>query len=122
MELTLREIEAVRLCHHDFRGLSTIEAAKEMKISRQRICQLLKSAERKAPRLFPILTREQNKIYKLVTEQGLTHSQIADTLGITVGTVTQVISTIKAKGVIIVNHPKTVPYENWMDGEIREKF
>lgn len=119
--LTQQEQNVIRLCHHEFKGLSRKRAAKELGITESRVGQLLRSTKRKTPQLFPILTYDQNKIYRLVN-QGWTHEKIAHKFNTTVITVNNIVAGLKRKGVVINKRPKTVRYEKWMDKQVVERF
>ncbi len=125
MERILSEHEewAIRLCHHDFAGMTTDTAAGTfMKVSQRRIQQLLRSAEQKAPQLFPILTKHQVEIRWLINDAGLTFEQVAETLRVSVNSVSNTVQLLKVKGVLIERRKKTVQYQNWHDSQIKEKF
>ena len=57
--ITQKEEEAIRLVHHEFKGLTVYQAARVMQVSPAHIGKLLQSAKKKAPQLFPILTPRQ---------------------------------------------------------------
>lgn len=120
--LTQLEETAIHFCHHDLVGFTTDEAAKILGLSQRRVQQLLQSAEQKAPQLFPLLTRHQAAIKWLINEAGLTFEQVAGVLEISVNSVSNVVKTLKEKGVHIERRKKTAQYQNYMDGQIREKF
>ena len=54
--LTVKQEWAIRLVHHAFGGLTLAKAAKIMGLMPCQVASILKSAEAKAPSLFPILT------------------------------------------------------------------
>lgn len=120
--LTEQEVEVIHFCHHDHCGYATSTAAIMMKISQRRVQQLLNSAERKAPQLFPILSTQQNRVKDFINDWGMTFEQIASELKISVHTVDSVVTTLKEKGVFIEKRKKTVPYQNFMDSQVKEKF
>lgn len=57
--LTRDEELAIRACHQDFGGMSVVSAATVLGITPHRVASLLRSAEKRAPTLFPILTHRQ---------------------------------------------------------------
>ena len=120
--LTKQEETAIRLSHHDFVGLTTDKAAEIMGVSQRRVQQLLQSAEQKAPQLFPILTKHQAEIKWLINEAGLTFEQVAEVLKVTPNSVSNTVKVLKEKDVYIERRKKTVQYQDWMDGQVKEKF
>ena len=76
--ITEKEQQAYRLCHHDFAGLTVDQAANRMKVSARQVQKLLKSLEKKAPQLFPILSAKDKFIVESITEKGYTYAQISE--------------------------------------------
>ena len=120
--ITPKEEQVIRLCHHDFAGLTTEQAAQQMGISRRRVQQLLQSAKHKAPQMFPILTAHQMEIRALINDGGLTFEQVAETLGISANTVSSIVETLKKAGVYLEKRKPTKSYCSWMDSQIKAKF
>lgn len=120
--ITKQEEKAVKLCHHDFRGLTTAKAAIKMGISQRRVQQLLQNVSLKAPQLFPILTLRQIQIRDYINENGFTFEQIAKELDVSICTVSGWVETLKKKGVCLERRKPTVHYENWMDDKIVRKI
>lgn len=86
---------------------------------------MLKSLKRKAPQLFPILSKRQFQIYRMVTEHGLTQVAIAATLGISQSTVHDILNKMKEQGMPGLNVKglgDIVSYDNSMDVHIKQKF
>jgi len=96
--LTLREEQAIRLCHHDFQGLTQTEAAMKLGVSQQRLSQLLQTAEKKAPQMFPILPPLEGRVYKMVVEVGAKYEEIAKLLGVDLEAVYNAVRELKNKG------------------------
>lgn len=121
--ITKNEEQIYRLCHQDFGGLATKEAAKKMGIGQRRVQQLLKSLKIKSPQLFPVFTRQQAKVEELLNGWGYTYKQAADKLHITISTVGSIVKTLKAKGVYFGLGKQILQYKPGMDdGRIKEKF
>ena len=97
--ISLDEESVYRLCHHDFGGLTTQDAAFLIGMSTRRINQLLESLEQKAPQLFPILTKKQVEIRDYINERGLNYGQIAHILGISINTIADTVTVLKRKGI-----------------------
>lgn len=123
--ITKQEATIYRYCHHDFEGLTVVETAATLGISESKVRRLLKSLESKAPQLFPILSRRDFNIYKLVIGKGLTQQEIADTFGWPQSTVQAAIQRMRDQGIAgldVDGIGKTVNYESSMDSHIHQKF
>lgn len=118
--VTEREEEAYRLICPDFEGLDRKTAATRMGITEARLSALLKSMEKKAPQLFPLLTKLQNRVYNLVLE-GIERAEIADRLEIDIRRVDEIISQIHALGKS-TSPAKTIAFEPWMENKVKERF
>ncbi len=119
--LSDQEQEAIRLCHHDFVGLSRKHAADIMFISEQRLSNILRSAKKKAPQMFPILTQDQNRVYQGIMESGYDRQALALHPEWSIKKVDAIIAQLRKKGVSLTV-PKTVRYEPHMDGQVKRKF
>lgn len=120
--ITPKQERAYRLCHHNFEGLKTSEAAKRMGISQRQVQQLLQEAKRKAPQLFPILTERQRQVQDYACENGFSFEQIAELLGVSEFIIAGIVRTLRKKGVYLEKRKPTVQYQNWMDNQKIEKF
>jgi len=120
-KLTSKEERIIRLCHHDFGGLTQKEAAVRMSISPSYVTKLLKSVRKKAPQLFPMISGFQAKVYKHLIREGLGYSDIAAKEGCSVKKITNTVYLLVKKG-FNLRTGKTVRYHNWMDGSIIQKF
>ncbi len=120
--LTSIEERVIRLCHHDFMGLTQQEAADKLGVSQAYIAEVLRHAKKKAPQLFPIMNRQQVVIYKLITEKGMSHEKVARRIGKSVGAVKQIVTRIRRKGFSFPRHGRKVRYESWMENQVVEKF
>ncbi len=116
-----QEEHAVRLCHHDFESLPKKEAASKMNISVSRLNQILYSARKKIPTLFPILTPKQYKVLQLLN-LGTARFDAANLLNLTIKQIDGVISGLHKLGVPIYHRPRIVRYDLSMDGKVVKKF
>lgn len=120
-KLSHKQELAIRLCHHDFKGLSQKQAAEEMGISIQAVSALLKSVKKIAPQLFPILTKEQVAVKRLAIDAGESREEVAEALGISVGRVKEILHQLTQKNIAYIP-THVVAYSPHMDSQIREKF
>lgn len=120
--ITEQEERAIRLCHHDFGGLTQKDAARLMGKTRQRVQQLLQSAEQKILSLFPILTKRQVEVRDYINKSGLTYEQIAKILNVSKSNVGNIVETLKKKKVYLEKREPVRKYELWMDSQIVQKF
>lgn len=119
------ESRAYRYCHHEFEHLTVTEAAAKMEISDSKVRRLLKSLKRKAPQLFPILTKQQFQVYRMITEHGLTQMVIATIFEVEQSTISKMVSKMKADGMPgldVKGLGDTVSYDKSMDKYIQQKF
>jgi len=120
--ITQFEEQVLRLIHHDFEGRTQREAAKQLKCSQSQISDAVSRLKRKAPQMFPILTRQQAFIQKCICEDGLTHQEIAMLLGLNENTLKSRIARLRNKGVSFEKPKRTFQYGEYMDSKIRHKF
>jgi len=122
--MTEKQKQALRLCHHDFEGLTREEAAEKMGITSRAIGFLLEAAEKAAPQLFPILTKSENEIYKLYDEN-ISVEEIAILIQKSPDAVYSTLKRLKEKGMIFGNintKPEIIQYNKGMDKQIKRKF
>jgi len=96
-QISARMEEAYRLRHHDFGGKTTIETALIMGIKPHAVDQLLWRMCKLAPQLFPILTPSQARAWHLWHHEGMSHSMIADAMGISVNAARQLVKRAKKR-------------------------
>ena len=96
-KITKEQEDAYRCRHHDFEGLTEEETADELCISVRAVRGRLTRMQKVAPQLFPILSRENAKIWRLWYDRGITCAEIARHIGRTEGAVTQRLQRIKKK-------------------------
>lgn len=122
--LTEREEAIIRLVHHEFEGLSHEAAAARLGITRQGLEHHLQQIKKKAPSLFPILTKEQHIVYSFF-QDGLDKFQIAQLLFCTTKTIDNIQAALLKKSFdcrIRRNGRKTVFYDPSMDNRVVRKF
>jgi len=95
--ITKKQEKAYHLCHQDFEGLSTEEAAERLGISVRAVNRTLERLEKIAPQLFPILKRESAEAWGLWYEGGLSCLEIAERMGTTESAVIQQLQHVKEK-------------------------
>lgn len=119
--LSEQETQAIRLCHHDFKGWTRKIAADYMGVSEQRLSSILQSAKKKAPQMFPILTQRQLAVYDAMKKYGLNREGVANLLPLPIKKVDAIIAQLRRKGVSLTV-PKTVRYEPHMDNQVKQRF
>lgn len=120
--ITEKEEQAYRLVSGDFKGLSVVQAAVQMGISKSRVHQLLKSTEKKAPQLFPLLTKREAEVLHLLERQ-VDDGDVQDVLDLTPVQFKEVIRSLRIKGRLHKScHVPTVAYQSYMDNQIVRKF
>ncbi len=117
--MTEQEEQIYRLVHHDFEGLTQVEAAERAGLTQSNISRILKKIEKEHPELFPILNSRQDLIYTQIVGHGSTHQAIADMMDISIRTVERIVSQMRRKGVSFNSPVKTVPYREHMDGDVK---
>ena len=119
--ISKRDEEILRACHQDFDGLSTKDVAKKLNITVSTVQHALKAMEKKIPTMFPILTPRQKHMEDLL-DSGKSLAQIAELTGTTEGNVGAFVTKLHGKGHHLRRQTYTVPYENYMDHNVRERF
>ena len=120
--ITKREQEAYQCRHHDHGYMTVEETAKKMGVTERQVERLLHNMGKKAPQLFPILTKRQVQIYELWL-RGDTIEDIAIEVDIMEQTVQDIVQTVREKlGVQFIPHGRILSYTDSMEGNIKEKF
>jgi len=121
--ITERQEQALKLCHHDFKGLTQEEAAKVMGISKSNICELLAHVKKAAPQLFPILTKQEAKTYHYYMVEGWEVGEIAEYTELSPETVYGTLQRAKTKGMYFTKAKgRVLQYNETMDDKVKEKF
>lgn len=125
--ITERQEEALRLCHHDFGGLTQEEAAKIMEISQSAINDLLNRVKKVAPQLFPILTKHEFKIYNYYMKKNWRVIEIAEHLNLTKSAIYAALARANRKGMIFPSAIGRIEFieeigEEEVDFRVKHKF
>lgn len=122
--ITERQEQALRLCHHNFGGMTQTEAAAKMGITQPTINRLLAAAKKTVPQMFPILTKFEAKCYHYYMTEGGTVKQIAIYMNTTQNAIYKALHRVKDKGKYFSeDRRKMLSYEPAMhDHQVREKF
>jgi len=111
-----------RSVHHDFGGNGAKETARIMGISEASVYRALARVRAVAPSFFPILGKTDIEVLRNYNA-GLCYEAIAHVCRISLSAVKRRLSSLKEKGIITsLKSPKTIRYNNSMDGEVVEKF
>ena len=138
--ITEKQKRALRLCHHDFDGLSQEKAAEKLGISQAAISKRLKAVEKALPQYFPLLTKLEYKCYNLYMNEGWSVPDIAEYLRKTESAVYKSLDGAKRKSMcwapahgriqsydelqerlINVDDGETTD-DNWLDFHVKQKF
>ena len=121
--MTKKQIQAYMAVSGEFQGLSTADAASKLDITVQAFNQLMKRAEQACPQVFPILTKQEADVSKLL-DLGYSRFDIANQLEVDLSRVSQILFSlhVKGRGVTSSKPIKILQYAPYMDSEIKEKF
>jgi len=121
--ITKRQEQIFRLVHHNFGGLSQVEAAKKLGISPSTISTTLTACKKIMPQMFPILTKLEAKYYRLYTIEGWSVKEIADRLNKSQTTIYEGFQRIKDKGIsCLKTKGRLLSYDSSMDADVKQKF
>jgi hypothetical protein len=125
-QVTFKQETAYRLCHQDFFGLSTTDAAEVMECSQRDVNYCLQRLREIAPQLFPILTPSMAKMYVLFME-GNTNEEIADCLNVSTRHVRRVLKFLhdhkEQTGMYFRSDAgRRIAYNVCMDGYVKERW
>lgn len=121
--ITKNQERALRLVHHNFKGLSRAEAAKRMDISQSALSDLLAKVKKVMPQYFPVLTKLEARCYHLYCTEGRDVEDIAEHFRLTPNSVYKTLKRTRGKGMCF-SEPKgrVLRYEPGMDGNVKQKF
>lgn len=121
--ITFRQEQALRLCHHDFQGLSQVEAAKRMNVSQSTLSGLLAKVKKAIPQYFPLLTKLEVERYHLYMVEGWTIDEIAEYFGLTPNSIYKCLMKAKDKGMFFSEAKgRVLSYNESMDAGVKQKF
>jgi len=122
-KITQKQEEALRLCHHDFAGLTQTEAAEKMGISQPTLSKLLAAAGKVLPEFFPILTKLEATCYHNYIVEGWSVADIAEVVGKQESAVYDALKRARAKGQFFPEAKRRVlQYNPDMDNNVKQKF
>lgn len=124
MIITERQLQALKLCHHDFEGLTMTEAAMRMGISTVAVCKLLARVKEKIPQYFPLMTKLEVKCYHHLTVDGWPIHEIANKYETNIWSIYRALQRCRDKGLPFPGTTgKVFSYNpDEMDGVVKEKF
>jgi biotin operon repressor len=95
--ITEQEEQAIRLCHHEFKGFPIDDTAGIMGITVKEVKALLRSTKRKAPQMFPILDPRQRAVLALY-DQHVSRATMCTSLGITLSSLKKEVEFLRKHG------------------------
>jgi len=121
--ITKRQEQILRLCHHDYEGLTQENAAKRLGVTRPVITRALAQIEKIAPQLFPILTKLEAKCYHFYMTEGWSVVEIAQRLGQSENAIYKTLQRARDKGMYFTDAKgRMLLYNPNMDGNVKHKF
>jgi len=121
--ITLRQEQALRLCHHDFEGLTQKEAAEKMNISQSALSGLLIRVKKVLPQYFPILTKLEAQIYYYYMVEGWSTEKITEHMEKSQRTVQLTLQRARDKGMFFTEAKgRVLSYDPSMDAQVIHKF
>lgn len=119
--ITEHQEQILRLVHHDFDGLSQVEAAKKLGISQSAISNALVRIKKIMPQMFPLLTKIEIERYHLYAIEGWSVNNIAEYLEVTPDSVYKALKRAKDKGMFFPKpKDKVLSYNSGIDTEMDE--
>jgi len=121
--ITKRQERIFRACHHDFGGLTQIEAAQRLNIPQSVISNALKRIEKAMPQFFPILTKLEAKCYHLCMVEGWNVDEVAEYLNQSVNAIYKTLQRAKDKGMYFTDAKgRVLQYSPDMDANVKKRF
>lgn len=123
-KITEKQEQALRLCHHEFGGLTQAEAAEKMGITQPALSELLAAVKKVMPEWFPILTKFEAKCYHIYIDEGFTIPFVAVQVGKSQSAVYDALKRTRAKGQFFPEAKRKVLQYNpsMHDNQIKQKF
>ncbi|KKN21068.1 hypothetical protein LCGC14_0928940 [marine sediment metagenome] len=121
--ITKKQEQALKLCHHEFDGLTQVEAAEQVGISHQAISDLLARVKKVLPQYFPIFTKLEMRWYHYYMVDGWSVADIAEYTESSPDTIYKALKRIRSKGAYFTEPTNRVlSYDESMDANIKQKF
>jgi len=121
--LTKTEAQVIQHVHHGLMALSTEEASIRLGMRPDTVRYHLRNAEKKAPELFPILTRIQAEILHSYSVEGCTVAQLAIMREVSENTIREHLRKLRKKGVLNDDKPnRPCRFEDWMSDKVSHKW
>jgi DNA-directed RNA polymerase specialized sigma24 family protein len=121
--ITEHQEQILRLCHHDFEGLTPEQAAEKLCVSPSAITRVLARIEEIMPDYFPILTKLEAKTYHHYMIEGWDVSEIAEYLNQSENAVYKTLQRARDKGMFFSDvKGKALSYTPEMDANVKQKF
>ena len=121
--ITKREEQIFKLVHHDFGGLSQVEAAQQLGISRSTISHALARVKKTLPQYFPILTKLEAKCYHYYMIEGWSVFDIAEYMDKSQNMIYETLHRARDKGMFFTEAKgRVLSYDESMDAKIKEQF
>ena len=128
--ITIRQEQALQLCHQDFKGLDQAEAAKRMGINQSVLSRLLARVKKILPQYFPIITKLEAQIYHYYMVEGWEVDEITEYTESSPDTIYKTLQRARGKGMFftsakgrILSYDASTDDENeGMDAQVVQKF
>lgn len=121
--ITKQQEQIFKACHHDFDGLTQVEAAQQLGVSQSVISNALKRIEEIMPEFFPILSKLEAKCYHLYMIEGWNVEDIAEHFGLTPNSVYKTLKRTKDKGMFFTDAKgRVLQYSPNMDASVKKRF
>jgi len=121
--ITTKQEKIFRACHHNFDGLTQIEAAKKLNIPQQVVSDVLKCIEKILPQMFPILTKIEAERYHLYMIEGWSVDEIAEHFNLPPRSIYYALHRARDKGMYFTEAKgRVLSYDENMDTQIKQQF
>lgn len=121
--ITKRQEQIFRLCHHDFEGLTQVEAAKRLGVVQSVIAESLEYTKKVFPQYFPIFTKFEMECYHYYMVDGWSVADIVEYLEKTENAVYKALQRVRSKGAHFAGPTgRVLSYDESMDNNVEHKF